>query len=362
MSPRNVSPSAPDDQRTRGLACGLLAAAFFGLSPPLSKWLLTGVGPVLLAGLLYFAGGLALTVAGWARLTLGLPTAEARLGRADVPLLLGVVTLGGIAGPVLMLLGLQRVTGFVGSLLLNLEAPLTMALAVVVFREHLSRRELLAAAALVLGAALFRLEPGPSRIDGLGIALIAAACLCWAIDNNLTQRLSLRDPLAIARVKTFSAGTTNIALGLLLGERLDSLSILPAIAVVGALAYGLSIVLDNVALRILGAAREAAIFATAPFVGALVSVLVLAERPKAWDAAGGALMVVGVVMLLRARHAHTHRHEPISHEHAHTHDEHHQHAHGPEDPRGEPHVHAHRHESVEHEHAHVSDIHHRHEH
>lgn len=353
---------APLNQRTRGLVCGLLAAAFFGLSPPLSKRLLAGVGPVLLAGLLYLAGGVALTAAGSIRAALGRSTAEARLGRADAPLLLGVVALGGIAGPVLMLLGLQRVTGFVGSLLLNLEAPFTMAIAVVFFREHLSRRELLAAAALVLGAALFRLEPGPSRVDGPGIALIAAACLCWAVDNNLTQRLSVRDPLAIARMKTFSAGTTNVVLGLLLGERLESLSLLPAVALVGALAYGLSIVLDNVALRLLGAAREAAIFATAPFVGALVSVVVLAEQPRPWDGAGGALMVAGVVMLLRTRHAHGHRHEPIVHEHAHVRDEHHRHDHRPDDPPGEPHVHAHRHEPEEHEHPHVSDIHHRHEH
>jgi len=350
------------DERFRGLACGLLAAAFFGLSAPLSKRLLAGVGPVLLAGLLYFAGGLALTVAGWARAARGRPAAEARLGRADAPLLLGVVALGGIAGPVLMLLGLRRVTGFVGSLLLNLEAPLTMALAVAIFREHLSRRELLAAGTIVLGAAAFRLDPSASRVDSLGIVLLAAACLCWAVDNNLTQRLSVRDPFAIARVKTLSAGATNVVLGLVFGDRLESLSLLPAIALVGALAYGVSIVLDNMALRLLGAAREAAIFATAPFVGALVSVLVLAERPRAWDAAGGALMVAGVVMLLRARHAHLHRHAPLAHEHAHVHDEHHQHDHGPEDPPGEPHAHAHRHEPMEHEHPHVSDVHHRHEH
>jgi len=354
--------SPAGDERVRGFASGLLAAAFFGLSAPLSKWLLAGVGPVLLAGLLYLAGGLSLTAAGFARSVRSGPAAEARLGRRDAPLLFGIIVLGGIAGPVLMLLGLGHVTGFVGSLLLNLEAPLTMALAVAVFREHLSRRELLAAGTIVLGAATFRLEPGPSRVDGLGIVLLGAACLCWAVDNNLTQRLSVRDPFAIARVKTLSAGATNVILGLFLGERLESVSLLPAIALVGALAYGLSIVLDNMALRLLGAAREAAVFATAPFVGALVSVLVLAERPRVWDTAGGALMVAGVVMLLRARHAHLHRHEPIAHEHAHTHDEHHQHEHGPEDPLGEPHVHAHRHEPIEHEHAHVSDIHHRHEH
>lgn len=352
----------PRNDRVRGIAYGLLAAAFFGLSAPLAKWLLAGTGPVLLAGLLYLAGGLSLTAVAWVRSARGQSPVEARLKRADAPLLLGIIAFGGIVGPILMLLGLLRITGFVGSLLLNLEAPLTMLLAVVFFREHLSRREATAAVAIVLGAAAFRLDPGPARVDGLGIVFLAAACLCWAIDNNLTQRLSVRDPLAIARIKTSSAGTTNVILGLILGERLTSMTLVPAIAAVGALGYGASIVLDNIALRKLGAAREAAIFATAPFVGAIASIVLLDDRPRPVDAVGAALMLAGVIVLVIARHAHRHQHETIEHEHAHTHDEHHAHGHHQGHPLGEPHVHVHRHEPIEHEHEHVSDVHHRHDH
>ncbi len=353
---------APRDDRARGIAYGLLAAAFFGLSAPLAKWLLAGTGPVLLAGLLYLAGGLSLSVIAWVRTARGQPSIEAHLGRVDAPLLLGIIAFGGITGPILMLLGLQRVTGFVGSLLLNLEAPLTMLIALTFFREHLSRRETIAALAIVLGAAVFRIDPGSARVDGIGIVLLSAACLCWAIDNNLTQKLSVRDPLTIARVKTLSAGTTNVLLGFFLGERLTNLMLVPVIAVVGALGYGVSIVLDNIALRKLGAAREAAIFATAPFVGALASILLLGDRPRPVDAGGASLMLAGVVALVRARHTHGHRHEPVEHEHTHTHDEHHGHTHNQDDPSGDPHVHEHRHEPVEHEHEHVSDVHHRHDH
>jgi drug/metabolite transporter (DMT)-like permease len=354
--------SASRDDRARGIVQGLLAAAFFGLSAPLGKRLLENTGPVLLAGLLYLAGGVSLTAVAWMRRARGLSSVEARLRRADVPYLAGIILLGGMAGPIFMLLGLQRISGFVGSLLLNLEAPLTMLIAVVFFREHLSRRETVAALCIVLGAAAFRIDPGQGRIDGIGIVLLAAACLCWAIDNNLTQKLSVRDPLAIARVKTLSAGTTNVVLGLVLGERMTSLSGVPAIVLVGALGYGASIVLDNLALRRLGAAREAAIFATAPFVGAAAAIALFREWPRIADMIGAALMLIGVVVLIRARHSHRHTHEPLAHEHAHTHDEHHHHAHDPNDPLGEPHVHAHRHDPVEHEHEHVSDVHHRHDH
>jgi drug/metabolite transporter (DMT)-like permease len=279
-----------------------------------------------------------------------------------MPLLLGITLLGGFAGPLLMLLGLSRLSGLVGSLLLNLEAPLTMALAVVVFREHLARLEWLAAGLIVFGAAVLRLEPGLGRADGFGVLYISGACLCWAIDNNLTQRLSLRDPVRVARWKTLGAGSTSLVMGLVLGGTMPRPGLAAALLAIGALSYGLSLVLDNHALRLLGAAREAALFSTAPFLGALAALLLLAEWPTAWHGLGAGLMLVGVIALLRARHSHLHRHESLEHEHAHTHDEHHRHAHSHDEPPGEPHTHRHEHSSIEHEHPHASDLHHRHEH
>ncbi len=348
--------------RTRGYLCGLLAAALFGVSPPLCKRLLGEVSPLMLSGCLYLAGGLALSLFLGSRRLFGVASREAKLRRADAPLLLGITLLGGFAGPLLMLLGLTRLTGLASSLLLNLEAPLTMALAVVVFREHLSRQEWIAAALIVGGAAVLRLEPGGRRVDGLGVLFIGGACLCWALDNNLTQRLSVRDPVRLARWKTLGAGSASLLASLFVGGVLPRASLLVFIFAIGAFSYGLSLVLDNYGLRLLGAAREAALFSTAPFLGALASMVVLEERPTSWHALGAGLMLAGVLSALRAKHSHIHRHEPLKHEHAHIHDEHHQHAHDEFMPPGEPHTHHHVHAPIEHEHPHASDLHHRHGH
>lgn len=346
-------------QQARGAALGLAAAALFGLSAPVAKRLLDDASPVLLAGLLYLGAAAGL----WLHRALRPSTREARLVRADVPKLAGVVLTGGMLGPVLMLLGLDRVTALAGSLLLNLEAPLTILLAVVLFREHLGRRAALASAFILGGALVLKLDPGGLGADALGVMLIASACLSWAIDNNLTQRLSLRDPFAIVRIKTLAAGTMNTALGLLVvGGPLPAVGTIAAALVLGAFSYGVSVVLDAYALRLVGAAREAAYFATAPFVGALASVLLLGDVLGAYDLLAMAAMATGVVLLLREQHSHEHVHEPMEHEHRHVHDEHHQHAHAPGDPPGEPHSHRHRHERLVHEHPHVPDAHHRHEH
>ncbi|GAC1336391.1 MAG: DMT family transporter [Myxococcales bacterium] len=359
---------------TRGAALALGAAALFGASAPLGKRLLEDARPLALSALLYLGAGLGLCGAGLARSVgtrlrwraagagPGAPPAaqEAPLRRSDAGVLAWVILLGGVGGPLCMLLGLQRVSGLAGSLLLNLEAPLTVAAAVAFFGEHLGRGEALAAGLIVAGAAALGLAPGDLRVDPWGIAWLAAACGCWALDNNLSTRLSLRDPVAVVRAKALGAGSLALALALALQTPLPRPRTALLALVVGAFSYGLSLVLALRAQRLLGAARQALWFATAPFIGALLSVLLLGERPRLADAPAVVLLFAGVALLQRARHSHRHRHEALEHDHLHLHDAHHRHDHAG-DLAG-PHAHPHVHGPQEHEHPHASDAHHRHGH
>ncbi len=342
----------------RGAVLGLLAAVSFGVSAPLAKLLLADISPQLLAGLLYLGAGLGLGLYRLLRPT----TREAPLARADLPPLLGLVALGGVCGPLLLMFGLTRVSGTAGALLLNLEAPLTIVLAAALFGEHLGRRVLLASACIVSGAVVLRVVPGEVAADLAGVLAIAGACLCWALDNNFTQRLSLKDPFQVVRIKTLAAGAFNTALALALGEAVPEDRFVVLALALGVLSYGVSVVLDAYALRLHGAAREAAYFATAPFVGALAAVPLLGESLGAVELAAMALMLAGVVLMLRERHAHEHTHEAHEHAHIHVHDDHHRHDHAADDPPGEPHAHVHRHTALTHSHPHVSDLHRRHRH
>ena len=336
------------DERLRGSGLGLAAALLFGLGAPLSKLLLPSARPLTLAALLYLGAGAAFLVA-------RRRAAEARLTRADAPILAGAVSAGAALGPVLMLWGLSRVSGLAGSLLLNLEAPFTIALAVLAFGEHLSVREGLSAAVIVLGAALLG-----ARGEWSGSVAGAAAIACWALDSNLAAILSLKDPVQVLRIKALCAGAANLFLALALGQPLPPLTVCAGALAVGAVSYGASLLLYLRAQRALGAARQSALFAVAPFAGAAASIPLLGDRPAPADYAGAALMMLGVAALLRAKHAHVHTHEPMEHDHLHVHDVHHQHPH--EGPRTEPHAHPHRHDALTHAHAHVSDAHHRHRH
>jgi drug/metabolite transporter (DMT)-like permease len=180
---------------TKGVLSGLAAALLFGLSAPIAKLLLPRSGPLMLAGLLYLGGGLGLVVSAPLRDKRG----EAPLGREDAVPLLGVVIAGGVVAPLLLMYGLGRLPGSTASLLLNLEAPFTIALAVLFFGESFAPREALGAGAAVLGGAALGL---PSVLDGfesIGVLAVAGACLGWALDNNLSQRLALHDPVSVVR-------------------------------------------------------------------------------------------------------------------------------------------------------------------
>jgi drug/metabolite transporter (DMT)-like permease len=346
-----------------GLA--LLAAVLFGASAPAAKGLLRGATAQLLAGLLYLGSGTGLLLV-WLlrrrRRPGGAGLAEAPLIRADLPWLAGGILSGGILGPLLLMVGLARSPASTASLLLNLEGVFTAALAWVVFREHVHRRIAVGMLAIVGGGILLSWQGDPTTRDLIGPVAVAAACLAWAVDNNLTQKVSAGDPVQITMLKGLVAGATNTALALALGARPPEPNVALAAVGVGFLGYGVSLVLYVRALRELGTARTGAYFSLAPFLGAALGIVLWREAVTPLFLAAAGLMGWGLWLHLTERHAHRHTHEPLEHSHAHRHDEHHAHVHGPDDPPGEPHTHRHRHEPTTHSHPHYPDIHHRHSH
>lgn len=344
----------------RSVLYALLAAALFGASTPVAKLLIGDLTPVLLGGLLYLGSGIGLAAM---RLVRDRGWKQSGLTPHEWPWLLGAIFFGGMLGPVALMSGLALVSGSTASLLLNLESVLTAAIAWLVFRENADRRIVLGMAVIVAGGVVLSWpDESTSASSWLGPLAIAAACLCWAIDNNLTRKVSGCDAVFIAGSKGLIAGVVNTSLAIAFGAHLPSLAVMASTMAVGLLGYGLSLVLFVLALRGLGAARTGAYFSTAPFIGAAVALGLLGESTSAafWVAAG--LMGVGVWLHLTERHDHTHTHEPIAHSHRHVHDMHHQHQHDFGWNGAEPHEHLHRHEALTHKHPHFPDIHHQHRH
>lgn len=342
------------------VVAALTAAALFGASTPFAKQLLRDVSPVLLAGLLYLGSGIGLAIT---RLIRDRGWRTPSMSPSEWLWLMLAIGFGGVLGPLALMLGLMTTSAATASLLLNLEAVLTAAIAWVVFRENANRRVVFGMLAIVAGAVLLA-WPDSIRDTGFGwgALLIAGACLCWALDNNFTRKVSATDALFLAGLKGTVAGVVNTGIALALGAALPAVPMLGEAMVVGLLGYGVSLVLFVLALRGLGTARTGAHFSTAPFLGAAIAILVFDDHasPLFWIVA--ALMGIGVWLHLTERHEHTHTHEAITHTHPHMHDMHHQHTHDFPWDGSEPHTHPHTHEPVTHIHPHYPDIHHQHRH
>lgn len=340
-----------------GFALAVAAAVLFGLSTPASKLLLEGLEPFQLAGLLYL---------GAAAGTLPVVLLERRRGtrlvldRANARRLGGAVCFGGIFGPVLLLFGLRLTLAGSVSLLLNLEMVATALLGVLWFREPLERSGWLGITGVVLAGALLAGQGGwPGLLAAL---LVAGACFCWGLDNHWTALIDGITPARSTLVKGAVAGLTNLAIGLSVAPLAASSLQLVAAGLVGVLSYGASITFYIMAAQQLGATRAQAVFASAPFVGALLSFAFLDEGFGMLHALASAILAASIAILLRGHHEHAHTHAALEHVHSHRHDDgHHLHSHDGL-PASERHTHRHRHEPMRHSHPHWPDLHHRHRH
>lgn len=346
----------------RGVIYALAAALLFGMTTPLAKTLLEHVAPLMLSSLFYLGASMGLGL----YLLVGLCSAktskrEASLKVADLPWLCGATLCGGILAPVLLMTGLAVAPATSASLFLNLEGVFTALIAWFVFGENFDRRIALGFGAIVAGSVLLSVQFGQTIAINPGVIPIVAACLGWAIDNNLTGKIAGSSPAQITCIKGLVAGLVNLAIALTVHQQLPGSWELVLALVVGCLGYGVSLMLFVLALRHLGTARTGAYFAMAPFVSAGLSIVLLHELVTSTIMASGLLMALGLYLHLSESHSHEHSHELVEHEHRHVHDLHHHHDHDFEVGKG-AHSHWHKHELVVHDHVHYPDMHHKHAH
>jgi len=336
---------------------GLAAAFLFGAATPASKALLGDIQAQALAGLLYLGAALGVLPMVIRERTFRWPW---RAGRSTYLLLMGAIILGGILGPLMLLLGLRAASSGSVSLWLNLEFVATVILGHFVFKEHLALRGWIAAGGTFIAAVLLAGDEGGSGI--IPVVLITSGCLCWGFDNHFTALIDGISPAQITFWKGIVAGTFNLLMGGAVAGGAGRPTVVFVALLVGAVSYGLSITLYVTAAQGLGATRSQMVFSAAPFFGLLLSVTVLGEAFTGAQAMAAGIIVISLMVLFSEKHAHVHRHDSIVHQHRHKHDGgHHDHAH---DRLGAAvsHVHRHEHDPQEHVHEHWPDLHHRHDH
>jgi drug/metabolite transporter (DMT)-like permease len=343
-----------------GQFLAILSAALFGVSPVLCKLVMGEMSPAFLAGLLYLGSGIALRIFLLVQRRNSFQELK-RVSQRNRLKLLGAVLSGGVVAPLFLAYGIKYGTASQVTLLLNLETVATTLIAWLIFDEYIGPRVWTGKILILIAASILVLKSEGGISLSISGILVIFACIFWGLDNNLTREVVELSSTAFACIKGFVAGIFNILLALIFFSGSATGLQIGGTMAIGALSYGLSLVLFVDALRKIGSARTVTFFSIGPFLGTLLSVVMLGESPPAhyWFAAS--LMLAGIFLLCSEKHGHMHTHDVVTHQHNHTQDEHHRHLHD-DIISSNPHDHLHEHEPLTHIHGHWPDIHHRHLH
>lgn len=256
----------------------ILAAALYALNAPVSKLLLKTVPPTMMAAFLYLGAGTGMLAMGVVRRAVKKAPAERRLTRKDLPYTVGMIVLD-IGAPIFLMIGLTSAAPANVSLLNNFEIVATSLIALLIFKEAISRRLWLAIGLITLSSVVLSIEDSSSFQFSTGSLFVLLACVCWGFENNCTRMMSESDPLEIVVIKGIGSGLGSLLIAFATGETLPPLKLIPAVMLLGFVSYGLSIFFYVYAQRRLGAALTSAFYAISPFIGVILSLLIFKELP-----------------------------------------------------------------------------------
>ena len=317
-------------KRIRAIVLALLAAVFYAVNVPFSKVLLESIGPTFLAALLYLGAGIGVA----ALYALGGKKRESakKLSRSDLPYVVGMVVLD-IAAPIFLMLGINLGTSSNAALLGNFEIVATTIFALALFREAVTTRLWVAIGLITLSSIILSFGGQESFAFSTGSLFVLAATACWGLENNCTRMISSKNTYHIVIIKGIFSGLGALGIAFVVGERVPDVGPALLALFLGFVAYGLSIFFYVRAQNTLGAAKTSAYYAAAPFIGALLSFVVLHESLSATYVLALAIMLAGAALVvadtLVRDHAHVHSHS-FTHVHdviTHTHTVEHSHEH-----------------------------------
>ena len=281
-----------EQKSKKGIAFAILAAALYAINAPFSKILLEFMPPTLMAGFLYVGAGIGMIFIALMRKIKKYEAKELKLTKSELPYTIAMIVLD-IAAPICLLFGLNSTTAANASLLNNFEIVATAIIALMVFKEKISTRLWFGIFFVTLSCGILSFEDISSLRFSYGSLFVLLATICWGFENNCTRKISSKDPLQIVLLKGIFSGISSLIIGLFIGEQIEALWSIVAVLCVGFVAYGLSIYFYVYAQRLLGAARTSAYYAVAPFIAAILSLIIFREIPDVTYFVALVLMIVG---------------------------------------------------------------------
>jgi drug/metabolite transporter (DMT)-like permease len=287
----------------------------FGFTFSMAKQPLENVDPIVLSAIVYPISFAAL-----------IPITKSSFkieNKEDFLDILVISILGGVLAPILLFYGLERIDASEAVILTNAQIIFTVLLSSLFFGEKPNGiigytgiiivfvGLFVATTELDTSGSLFKYEPGKIMIVG--------AMLVWAIDNNISRRLTKRStiwPAKIAMLKFLIGGIILFGIATIAVEEssssfrsrlqiIDSLLLIKpsewliiiAVSLFG-FAGALSLLLES--LKRIGTIRTMMIFSLTPIFGIVAANIVHAESISILEAIATGIIIIGIFMVSKS--------------------------------------------------------------
>jgi drug/metabolite transporter (DMT)-like permease len=279
-----------------GYAFAMLSSLCFGSVSTLAKPTLNTIDPLVLTCIIYLISAITLT-----------PTTlhkKASFQRNDILLIMEISIVGAVIAPLLFFYGLRITSASNTAVLSNIEIVFTVIIAILFFKEKVSRIGYVGLSMVAIGAMIvtsdLKFSDSYFYLD-IGSLMVVGSSLFWAIDNNISKIITKRiDVMKIAQLKSGIGGT--ILLGIVFATNIPifiSYKEIPFLLLLGTVGFALALFFFLKALYIIGVVKTIVIFATSSIFGLIFAVIFLHEKTGMFQIVAICVMIIGIYLITK---------------------------------------------------------------
>lgn len=261
----------------KGIFLAVFAAALYALSTPVSKILLDYVPSVIMASFLYIGAGVGMFLTIAAKKLFNFKRKEEHLTRKEILYIIILIFLD-IVAPISMMLGLKMTTASNASLLSTFEIVITSLIALFIFKTKIHLRVWIGIVLITISSIMLSVKDVHDLSFSYGSLLVLLSCICWGFENNITKKISAKNPKEIVMLKDIFAGIGSLFIALMIGERSNAYWAFGITMILGFIAYGLSSMAFIYSQRSLGAPKAALFYSISPFISVILSFLIFRDK------------------------------------------------------------------------------------
>lgn len=273
----------------KGLLFAFLSSFLYDLNVPVSKYSLKTLSTNEILFLLYFGSAVGLVL-------LMLFNKKQKFSlkpqKGESIFIIGVIIFD-ILAALFIVESLKYIDASTVSLISILEISFTIVISHFIFKTQISKNLIIAVILVSIGGILLSFDSSTEFKLSIASMLTVFATACWGLENNLTAKVSDKNPLLLVFYKCFAVAIFNLLF--ILNINIFELFINNwYLLVIGFFTYGISILYYVYAINYIGISKTSIVFSFSPVFGALISLILFKEKITIYFVISLILMLMGI--------------------------------------------------------------------